>query len=147
MSSASYISTAFIMGVIYSIYLPMNSALSKHIGSPIVANIVFFSIALTTSTLLFLIRGQFEPIFKLKSAPLYLFFPGFLSAFIILGMTFLIPILGPLKTFILTIFGQVLTAMLVGHFGVFNLPKDPITTQKIIGAFLLFAGVVVATSS
>lgn len=147
MSSAVYISTAFTMGAIYSIYLPMNSALSRYIGSPIAANITFFSIALTTTVLLFLVRGQYEPLFKLTSAPLYLFIPGFLSAFIILGMTFLIPILGPRKTFILTIAGQVLTAMLIGHFGVFNLPKDPISIQKIIGAFLLLAGVVVTTNS
>lgn len=147
MPSATYILTAFIMGAIYSIYLPMNSALSKHIGSPIAANITFFAIALTTSILLFIIGGQFEPIFKLKSVPLYLFIPGFLSAFIILGMTFLIPILGPRKTFILTISGQVLTAMFVGHFEVFNLPNDPITIQKIIGAFLILAGVVVTTNS
>ena len=147
MLSAVYISTTFIMGAIYSIYLPMNSALSRHIGSPIAANMIFFSIALTTTILLFLVKGQYEPIFKLTSAPLYLFVPGFLSAFIILGMTFLIPILGPRKTFILTISGQVLTAMLIGHFGVFSLPKDPITIPKIIGAFLLLAGVMVSTSS
>ena len=145
MSSATYIVTAFSMGAVYSIYLPMNSALSKHIGSPIAANIAFFTIALTTSIVLFLIGGQFDPIFRLKTVPAYLFIPGFLSAFIILGMTFLIPVLGPRKTFLLTISGQVLTARLVGHFGVFNLPRDPITIQKTIGAFLLLAGVVVTT--
>ncbi len=145
MSSATYIVTAFSMGAIYSMYLPMNSALSKHIGSPIAANIAFFTIALTTSIVLFLIGGQFDPIFRLKTVPAYLFIPGFLSAFIILGMTFLIPVLGPRKTFLLTISGQMLTAMLVGHFGVFNLPRDPITIQKTIGAFLLLAGVVVTT--
>ena len=147
MPSAGYIATALIMGVIYSIYLPMNSALSRHLGSPLAVNITFFSIALATSILLFLLGGRFEPLSKLKDAPLYLFIPGFLSAFIILGMTFLIPILGPRKTFILTISGQVLTAMLVGHFGVFNLPKDPITIPKTIGALLLLAGVVVTTGS
>jgi len=146
MPSAIYILTAFAMGAIYSIYLPMNSMVSGHIGSPIAANITFFAIALVTSILLFVIGGQFEPIFKLKVPP-YLFISGFLSAFIILGMTFLIPILGPRKTFILTISGQVLMAMIVGHFGVFNLPKNPITAQKIIGAVLLIAGVAVTTNS
>lgn len=147
MNSVAHMATAFIMGAVYSIYLPMNSALSRHIGSPLAANIAFFTIALLATVLLFLTRGQFDPIFKLASAPSYLFIPGVLSAFIILDLTFLIPILGPRKTFILTISGQVLTAMLVGHFGVFNLPRDPITIRKIIGVLLLLAGVVASTGS
>lgn len=147
MNSSIYILMAFAMGVVYAVYLPMNSAFAKYIGSPVVVNITFFTIALMTSIALFVMGGDFEPLYKLKSVSPYLFIPGVLSAFIILGMNFLLPILGPRKTFILAVSGQVLTAMLVSHFGLFNVPGDPITRQKIIGAFLLLAGVVVTTSS
>ena len=147
MNSAAYLTTAFIMGAVYSIYLPMNSALSRHMGSPLAANIIFFTLALTATILLFLTVGPSDSFYKLTSAPLYYFIPGFLSAFIILGLTYMIPILGPRKTFILTISGQVITAMLVGHLGLFNVPEDPITIRKTIGAFLLLAGVVATTDS
>lgn len=147
MSSTSYMPIAFVIGVIYSLYLPMNSSLSKHLGSPLAANIIFFSIALATTFILFCMSGLSRFISNIKTIPPYLYIPGVLSAFIILGLTFLIPIIGPRKTFIISISGQVLTAMIVGHFGLFNLPNDPLTFKKCIGALFLIMGVVLTAKS
>jgi transporter family-2 protein len=61
-------------------------------------------------------------------------------------MTFLIPILGARKIFILTIAGQVIMAMIVGHCGLLDLPKDIISTKKVIGATLVIVGVAVSTT-
>lgn len=145
MQTGLYTLLALFIGAIISIYFPMNSAVSRYIGSPMTANISFFVVALLTSIFLFAIWGDVKTLNNIKQVPSYLFLTGVISAFIVLGTTFLIPQLGARKFFILTIAGQIVMAMIVSHFGVLESPKDPLTIKKIVGAVLLFAGAIVST--
>ena len=144
MQTGLYILIALFMGVIYSIYLPMNSSVSKYLESPLTATVSFYTVALATSILIFIFFGKFETIDKIKTVPPYLFLTGFISAFIVLGITFLIPKIGARKLFILLIAGQIIMAIIISHFGVLESPKDPITLKKTIGAILLFSGAIVS---
>jgi transporter family-2 protein len=146
MQTMMFISLAFFLGVLMSIYLPMNSSVSRYIGSPITANVTFFLTALLTSIIIFLVGGQFDTISKVKEVPVYLYLTGFVSAFMILGTTFLIPHLGARKFFILLIAGQILMAVVISHFGILESPKDPITMKKLIGASLAVIGAIITTS-
>ena len=102
-------------------------------------NVSFYTVALATSILIFTFFGKFETIYKIKNVPPYLFLTGFISAFIGLGITFLIPKIGARKLFILSIAGQIVMAIIASHFGILKSPQDPITFRKIIGAILLFS--------
>jgi transporter family-2 protein len=128
-----------------SIYLPMNSMVSKHLGSAITANITFFLMALVTSILLFTVWGDHTTLGRLKSVPAYLYLTGFVSAFIVLATTYLIPHIGVRQFFILTISGQILTAMIVSHYGLLATPADPLSAKKIVGAALVVLGAVFST--
>ncbi|MEA3222761.1 MAG: DMT family transporter [Thermodesulfobacteriota bacterium] len=145
MQTSLYVLLALLMGVVFSIYLPMNSSVSRYLGSVITANITFFLLALVTSILIFAISGNFGAICKIKNVPPYLFLTGVVSAFAVLGITFLIPKLGARKFFILTITGQIIAAIIISHLGVLESPKDPITLKKILGAVLLMIGAIVST--
>ena len=145
MQTTLYIALAFAMGLIMSIYLPMNSSVAKYIGSAITANVTFFFVALLTSVFIFLLSGQFSTINHIKDVPVFLYLTGFVSAFVVLGTTFLIPHIGARKFFILLIAGQILMAIVVSHFGLLESPKDPINIRKIIGAVLLLAGAIFST--
>ena len=146
MQTAMYIGLAFLLGILMSIYLPMNSSVSRYVGSSITANITFFFVALLTSIVIFLIFGQFDTINKVKEVPIYLYLTGFISAFMILGTTFLIPHLGARKFFILLIAGQIIMAVIVSHFGILESPHDPINMKKLIGASLVIMGAIISTS-
>jgi transporter family-2 protein len=146
MQTAMYIGLSFLMGIIMSIYLPMNSSVSRHVGSSITANVTFFIVALITSIFLFIIFGKFDTLYKLKDVPIYLYLTGFISAFIVLGTTFLIPHIGTRKFFILLIAGQIVMAVAVSHFGILESPKDPISMKKLIGASLVIMGAIISTS-
>ena len=76
----------------------------------------------------------------------YLYLTGFISAFIVLSITFLIPILGARKLVILSLTGQLLMAMIVSHFGALESPLDPVNFKKVIGAVLLIMGAIVSVS-
>jgi transporter family-2 protein len=146
MQTAMYISLTFVMGIIMSIYLPMNSSVSRYVGSSITANVTFFMVAFLTSIIIFLVFGQFDTVHKVKEVPIYLYLTGFISAFIVLGTTFLIPHIGARKFFILLIAGQIVMAVVVSHFGILESPKDPINMKKLIGAGLVIMGAIISTS-
>jgi len=145
MHTTIYIVLAFSMGLIMSIYLPMNSSVAKYIGSSTTANIIFFTVALLTSALIFLLSGRWDTINHLKDVPAILYLAGFVSAFVVLGTTILIPHIGARKFFILLITGQILMAIVVSHFGLLESPQDPINMKKMIGAALVLTGAIFST--
>lgn len=145
MQTSFYIALALLMGIIMSIYLPMNSSVSRHLGSSLTANVTFFVVALATSLLLFILFGKVDTVYRVRAVPIWLYLTGFISAFIVLGTTFLIPHIGARKFFILLVAGQILTAMTVSHFGILESPKDPISLTKIIGATFVIVGAILST--
>lgn len=146
MQTAIYVGLALLMGTILSIYMPMNSSVSKYVGSAITANVTFFSVALITSIAIFFIFGNFDTLNRVKDVPVVLYLTGFVSAFFVLGTTFLIPHLGARRFFILLLAGQIVTAVAVSHFGILESPKDPINLKKVIGASLVILGAMISTS-
>jgi len=145
MHTTIYIVLAFSMGLIMSIYLPMNSSVAKYIGSSTTANVIFFTVALLTSALIFFLSGRWDTINNLKALPAILYLAGFVSAFVVLGTTILIPHIGARKFFILLITGQILMAIVVSHFGLLESPQDPINMKKMIGAALVLTGAIFST--
>ena len=63
-----------------AINLPMNSSVSRYVGSTITANVTFFVIALFTSIAILLIFGKLDTIKELNYVPAHLFLPGFIAA-------------------------------------------------------------------
>lgn len=124
----------------------MNSSVARHLGSPLTASITFYFVALITSILLFLVFGKPGTPGNIGAVPPYLYLTGFISAFIVLSITFLIPILGARKLVILSLAGQILTAMIVSHLGILESPPEPITLKKAIGASLFITGAIVSVS-
>jgi transporter family-2 protein len=144
MQSTTFLSVAFFMGIVMSIYLPMNSSVSRYLGSPIAASVVFFIVALITTIVVFIFSGAYASIPNLRRLPAYLYLAGFISAFMIIGTTYLIPKIGARKFFILLVSGQILMAIVVSHLGILESPKDPITIKKALGATLVIAGAILS---
>ena len=145
MQTSLNILMAVLMGVMLAVYLPMNSVVARYLNSTIAASIPFFLIALITSILLLFLSGGSATILNIKSVPPYFFLAGFISAFMIVGTTFLIPRLGARQLFIVVLAGQLIMAMVLSHFGFLESPKDPITMKKLLGASLLFVRGVLST--
>ena len=146
MQTGTLILMSVLIGAIAAIYLPMNASVSRHLGSPLTANITFYSVALVTSICLFVAFGEPATLARIGQVPAWLFLTGVISAFIVMGITFLLPRIGPRQLSILSIGGQLIMAMIISHIGVLEAPKDPITLKKIVGACLLFCGAVVSIS-
>ncbi|MFN6560864.1 MAG: DMT family transporter [Nostoc sp. ChiSLP01] len=149
-----FILSAFLMGAITPIYLPMNSSVARYVGSPILANIAFFFMGLATTlialSITLLLTSNTDGLAiaaKFKNVPIHLYLSGVFSALLILGTTVLIPRLGASTFFVLFVLGQVVMAAVVSHLGILESPKDPISLQKIVGIIFLIAGVGLVTFS
>ena len=139
-----YTLLAVILGATVAIYLSMNSALAKYLGSPITANVSFYVVGLLAALLIFVVFGDVGTLGQVKNVPTYLFITGAASACMVLGTTFLIPRLGARKVFILLLAGQVVAALILSQWGLLGSAKDPITLRKAAGAILLVAGAVIS---
>ena len=140
MPSFVYFIVAFLLGAITPIYLPMNSVISRHVGSPALANVVFFFVAFAATTL-FAASDSGLAFHRFQGIPSYLYISGVISAILVLGTTVLIPRLGANHFFILFVSGQVMMALIVSHLGILESPQDPLSLRKLLGAMLLLSGV------
>jgi transporter family-2 protein len=59
-------------------------------------------------------------------------------------MAFSFPRIGAFRTMALFIFGQIITALLLDHYGALDLPEMPITPQRLLGALFLMIGVILS---
>jgi Putative inner membrane exporter, YdcZ len=59
------------------------------------------------------------------------------------GFPFVFPKIGAAYAVALMVGGQCLAALMVDHFGLMGMPRDPLTIQRVIGVALVAAGAVV----
>lgn len=61
------------------------------------------------------------------------------------GIAFLIPRIGAARLTLIMLAGQILGGLVLSHFGWLGSPKNPISVRNIVGALVMFVGVILAT--
>jgi transporter family-2 protein len=134
---------AFLAGAALVLQTGMNALLGRAIGAnPLGAVFVNFSVG-AIGMLLFLLvtRSELPTRAQLGAVPAWAWFAGLIGAFYVAVVTIAGPRVGALLVLALTVAGQMLASLLVDHFGVLGFPQQPVTLTKLLGAGLLFAGV------
>ncbi|WP_422358677.1 DMT family transporter [Reichenbachiella sp.] len=137
------VSMAFTGGVFLAIQGSLNAQLGVLLKNPLLASLVaFFTSAFFA--LLFVVGSvrNFPSISDLKTVPYHLWFAG--GFFSLLGISlyyYTIPRLGVSSMISLGLFGQIIFAMIAGHFGWFDLPEEPLSTRRVLGALAMIAGI------
>ena len=127
-------------GVGVPVLAALNAALGKHIAAPFVASIVLFTVALICSAVVVLIQGGI-PMAKLIDAPKHLFLAGCLIAFYVLSITFVAPRFGIGNAVFFVLLGQLVSAAIIDHFGLFGAPITQLNFLRGLGIFVMAAGV------
>ena len=73
-------------------------------------------------------------------------FGGMMGAFIVTGLAFVAPRLGPTQTFILYFFVIAVTSTLIDGFGLLGTEARPLEARQLLGVLLAGAGLVLARS-
>jgi len=135
---------AFSSGAAISTQAAMNAQLGSLLKNPLLATCIAFCSSIFFILLAVMVYTKEYPSIEIiRSVPVYLWFSGgILSAFGISMFYYLIPQMGigPMMSFALT--GQLIVAVIAGHFGWFDLPIKPLTLGKLVGVVALIIGVI-----
>lgn len=134
----------FFIGVILPVQAILNSRLGKQTGGPLMAALLSFLIGTICLIILnFLVNGQ--AMLNLKpsvSGPWYVWMGGLLGAIYVGYITWVNQLQGVALTFALVVSGQIFISLLIDHYGLFGSTVRTITLEKIIGAVLIIAGII-----
>jgi len=72
-----------------------------------------------------------------------LYLGGLFGFVIVASLAFVFPKIGAAYDVALMVGGQCVAALMVDHFGLMGMPRDPLTIQRVVGVALVAAGAVV----
>ncbi|NPV53655.1 MAG: DMT family transporter [Firmicutes bacterium] len=131
---------AVFSGVFMAVQGSLNSRLGKVIGLWEATLVVHVVGLITIAIILFVLGLGKGDIGRLPGAPWYTLTGGLLGVLIVYGVVVSIPRLGVAVATTLIIVGQVMTALIIDHYGLFGLQRVPFTWLKGLGLVLLAAG-------
>jgi transporter family-2 protein len=132
---------ALAAGVVLVVQVGVNAMLRSGLGSPVAAALMSFLVgSAALAALLLVIRG-WPGRAQLLAVPGWGWSGGVLGAFYVVCTIIVGPKLGAAALLALVIFGQLVTSLLVDHFGWLGFPQHPLTLMRLLGATLLFGGV------
>lgn len=132
-------------GMLSATQIAVNGYLGKVVGSPIKASAISFTVGIIFLAIICIVlhfkNGKSES-FKNESAknPWWMWIGGILGGLYILANVYLSRIVGTGMTVIILLIGSTTGGILVDHFGMFESPKKPINTQKILGVLIMILG-------
>ena len=132
---------AIAAGVAAAVQAAANAGLSRSagLGPALVVNTV---IVLIGTIGLWVAMGAQTTFFP-ADASWTLYLGGLCGFVIIASLAFVFPKIGAAYAVALMVGGQCVAALLVDHFGLMGMPRDPLTIQRVIGVALVGAGVLV----
>ncbi|HML31712.1 MAG TPA: DMT family transporter [Sporomusa sphaeroides] len=131
---------ALVSGVLMAVQGSLNSSLSKVIGLLEATFIVQITGSLLVMILLFLFKMGKGNLYAWQGAPWYSWLGGMIGVAIIYLVAASIPSVGVANATTAIIVGQVLTAILIDHFGGFGLERMACSPQQLFGLVLLAVG-------
>jgi transporter family-2 protein len=133
------------LGVVLTVHLAMNGKVGVAIGNPRVANMVFWCIGALGAIVIGLTGWQSDALTGIKQVNPILLVAGLMGASLVFGIAWLFPLVGPANATLALLFGQIVSAMVLSHFGWLGSPEQHVTMKSVIGAVIMFIGVVLAT--
>ncbi len=122
----------------------VNSRLGKLTENPILAAVVSFSGGTFVLSIALLIWSRGVPsIPKGVQIPWYLYIGGLLGAVYVTSALTLVPKIGTANFIAATIVGQLVMSIVIDHFGLMGMDRDPASLSKLVGAALLITGMLV----
>ena len=137
-----YLVMAIIAGATVPLQAGINSRLNFFSGSPVTASIISF---LTGSVTLIIFaiatRTPLPSVGAFTGAPWWIWTGGILGAFYVASCVILANKLGAVSMLALIMAGQMITSVVLDHYGLAGYQVQPLNLYKIFGILLVIAGV------
>ena len=144
MSSPMYLLSVF-LGVVLTVHLAMNGAVGAALGNPRVGNALFWVIGAIGAVIIGLTGWQTGALSGLSKVNPLMLTAGLMGASLVFGIAAVIPQIGAGPFTVMLLLGQLVSAMVISHFGLLGSPVNPINMTSGAGAVLLFVGAYLAT--
>lgn len=131
------------IGIAMATQTAINTQLKTELYHPIQA--AFFSFLIGTvclAILMFFHPAQKPSLNQLQQIPIWLWLGGVLGVYNISMSIYAAPKLGFLTFTGLLLFGQITMSIILDHFGLLGIQKNPMNWQRILGACLIAIGIV-----
>lgn len=138
-----YAALALTAGFGIPVMAALNATLGAALNSPNAAAVILFLVALMCSVVALTFGGVPAPS-RLGSVPPHLFVGGALVAFYVLSITRIAPAFGVANAVLFVLLGQLVSAAVIDHFGLFGALKDPLSVRRLLGLCLILIGVFLA---
>lgn len=141
-SNLIYYALALITGALIPVQASTNAAFSKSTGSPIITGLIIFVVGLMAMVTFIFFRGIHLPSYQqIISAPIYAYLGGIIVAIYVVMITILVPGIGVATAIAFVVTGQILCAIVIDHFGLFNVHVRSIDISRITGILLMAGGI------
>jgi bacterial/archaeal transporter family-2 protein len=128
-------------GVAITIQSGVNSQLRTSIQHPLMAAFISFVVGTIALAILLIFSKETIPgLSQFSSVNWYKYTGGLLGAFVVTVTLISVAQIGAGNMFVLIVAGQLITAVLMDHFGVLGMRPNPVSMQKFFGICLLVAG-------
>jgi transporter family-2 protein len=133
---------ALLAGAALPVQFSINAQLRNAVGGPVMAAAISFVVGTLCLLVAFVVSRQPMPRgARLADAPWWVWTGGALGATYVLLSIVLLPRIGAATTVGLIVAGQMVTALVLDHYGLLNVPVHRISVVRVLGAILVIAGV------
>lgn len=127
-------------GIGIPVLAALNAQLGSRLGAPAVAGVVLFCVTLACAVGVALITGP-SALARVAGQPRHLFLAGVLVAFYVLSITWVAPRFGVGNAVFCVLLGQLVSAAIIDHFGLFGARVNPLSLSRAAGILCMAAGV------
>ncbi len=141
--TTTYALVMFAAGMGIPILAALNAALGRHIGAPAAASVLLFCVAAVVALATTLLTRQTGALSAIPLAPKHTWLAGCFVAFYVLSITWIAPKFGIGNAVFFVLLGQLVSAAVIDHFGLFGARLTPFSLSRGLGIALMAAGVFV----
>jgi transporter family-2 protein len=142
--SLSIAAVVILVGAALAFQAPVNAALAKGLGDPVMAALVQFGIGFVVLASIALFRSSAPSVAQLKTIPWWALTGGLLGAVWVLAAIWSVPRLGLVTMFAAMIFGQLIAALFIDAGGIFDIEARSISPTRICAILLVAAGLLLS---
>ncbi|MDK8794426.1 DMT family transporter [Corynebacterium sp. MSK041] len=133
---------AMAVGAVIPAQTAVNSRLRTSVGAPLPTSFYSFTVAFLCAVSLAVATSGVRWDFVAAAAePWWVWIGGVMGTVFLTGNVVLFPRLGSVETVVIPILGQVIMALVIDQFGLFGSPQTEISALRLLGAVVVFAGI------
>ena len=130
------------LGVVLTVHLAMNGMVGAAINNARVGNALFWCVGAAMALIIGFTGWESGALSRLSQVNPVLLTAGAMGASLVFGIAYLIPRVGAGPFTYALLAGQIVSAMVLSHYGWLGSPKQPITPMAVVGVVVMVIGVI-----